>query len=405
MPAISADDFLLHLEASGLLRADAAKAAVAALPRADRESGPGIAAGLVRAGKLTLFQARKLLNGASKGMALGPYRILAPLGHGGMGKVYLAHDTRAGRPVALKVLPPHRARTEERLLARFRQEMDVCRQVEHAHIARAFEAGVEGDVYYIAMEFVPGTTLAKAVREKGALAPDIAARVFVEAADGLAHAHARGIIHRDVKPSNIMITPAGHAKLLDLGLALRRDEASQLAGDGKKYVVGTMDYIAPEQTRDADAVDARSDLYGLGASLFFALTGRPPFPGGTSRDKMARQREERPPRVDEYHLDVPEGLANLIDELLAKEPADRPQSAKGVRDRLKQWSALPAPPDPPGVTAKILESLSTDPRTAEESSEEEVESAHDEPRSWAKYWVIAGAMALVAAAIVWWLLS
>src|SRR5262249_5013779 len=154
----------------------------------------------------------------------------------------------------------------------------------------------------------------------GPLDPDVAARVFAEAADGLAHAHTRGLVHRDVKPSNVMITPAGHAKVLDLGLALRPGEDGEAAViGGKGYVVGTMDYVSPEQTRDAAAVDFRSDLYSLGGTLFFALTGRPPFPGGTSMEKIRRQRKEMAPRVEEYNLNVPEGLADLVDELMAKD--------------------------------------------------------------------------------------
>jgi len=357
---------------------------------------PAMAAALIRRGSLTTFQARKLLTGISKGLVLGPYRILAPLGKGGMAKVYLARDQRGGPPVALKVLPPHWAREEERLLKRFRREMEISKQVDHTHLARAFEAGVANGVHFIALEYVPGKTLFKTVNTGGPLAPDIAARLFAEAADGLAHAHERGLVHRDLKPSNIMLTPAGHAKLLDLGLALREGEdgdSTVIGGQG--IVVGTMDYVAPEQTRDAAAVDYRSDLYGLGGTLFFALTGRPPFPGGTTQEKIRRQRKERPPRVEEYNYDVPEGLADLINELLQKDPAERPASAEIVRNRLRRWAAPALPPDSPVETQNILNAITADPA---QDSDASIEVLAD--RNWGIWFLVGGVVLLVIALIV-----
>src|SRR5262245_51385513 len=246
--AVSVDQFLTALQSSRLLSPEEFEAGLVAANDKDRSSSPALAAALIRQGKLTTVQARKLLAGVSKGMVVGSYRVLAPLGKGGMGKVYLARDTRGGPPIALKVLPPHWARSEERLLVRFRREMEIGQDLDHTHVARAFDAGVAGDVNYIAMEYVPGKTLGKTVSTGGPLDPDVAARVFAEASDGLAHAHEKGLIHRDIKPSNVMLTPAGHAKLLDLGLALRAGEDGdvRIIG-GKGYVVGTMDYVSPEQ--------------------------------------------------------------------------------------------------------------------------------------------------------------
>lgn len=389
--AVTKQQFFTALRASGLMSPNE----VAAIANADHirelESAPAIAATLIRNGTLTTFQARKLLNGISKGLVLGTYRILAPLGRGGMAKVYLARDQRGGPPLALKVLPPHWAREEERLLKRFQREMEISKEVDHTHLASAFEAGVTNGVHYIALEYVPGKTLYRTVTNGGPLSPDIAARLFAEAAEGLQHAHERGLVHRDLKPSNIMITPAGHAKLLDLGLALREGEdgdATVIGGQG--IVVGTMDYVAPEQTRDAASVDFRSDLYGLGGTLFFALTGRPPFPGGSSQDKIRRQRKERPPRVEEYNYNVPEGLADLIDELLQKDPADRPASAEIVCKRLKRWAAPPAPPDAAGDTQKILENITADPNQDSDASIEVSSS-----RNWTMSLIIIGAAVLL----------
>lgn len=395
--AVSVESFLKALRASQLLTGPELDAARAAIRFDDIESAPALAAALIRHGALTTFQARKLLAGISRGLVVGNYRILAPLGKGGMGKVYLARDQRHEVPIALKVLPPHWAREEERLLMRFRREMDISKEVDHTHLARAFEAGVIDDVHFIAMEYVPGKTLFRTVNATGPLAPDIAARVFAEAADGLAHAHERGLIHRDFKPSNLMITPAGHAKILDLGLALRAGEEGDAAIiGGRGLVVGTMDYVPPEQTRDAQAVDERSDLYGLGATLFFALTGRPPFPGGTSRDKIQRQRNERPPRVEEYNYNVPEPLADLIDQLLMKEPSDRPASAVEVRKRLLRWAAPPAPPDTAGDTERILRAITTEPPAEMDSTDDDRSArAH-----WSWWLILSGAVVLTAALVM-----
>lgn len=367
--AVSVPQFIAAVRASGLLADEELDSFLATVSARDRAASPALAATFIRQGKLTTFQARKLLAGISKGLVVGPYAILAPLGKGGMGKVYLARDNRGGPAVALKVLPPHWAREEERLLLRFRREMELHSGLAHTNLARAFETGVSGDVHYIAMEYVPGKTLAKTVQTHGTLASGIAARIFAEAADGLAHAHGEGLIHRDIKPSNLMITPAGHAKLLDLGLALRSGEGGEASVvGGKGYVVGTMDYISPEQTRNAQQVDARSDLYSLGGTLFYALTGRPPFPGGTSLDKIRRQRQESPPRIEEYNLEVPEPLADLIDELLAKDPDQRPQSAVAVRDRLRKWAAPATGPDDPGDTKRIMAALTAEPASDDDTS-------------------------------------
>src|SRR5262249_53251574 len=198
---------------------------------------------------------------------------------GGMGTVYLARDSRTHMLLALKILPPKKAREGERMIARFQREMELCQRVAHPHLTRTYSVGVHQDVYYIAMEFIPGQSLYRLVMEHGPLATPRAARLFAEVADGLHYAHQQGLIHRDLKPSNIMITPNDHAKVLDLGLALIEGEVvtDHTVIGGQGYLVGTMDYIAPEQADDPTKVDARADIYGLGCTLYFALTGRPPF--------------------------------------------------------------------------------------------------------------------------------
>ncbi|MBX9626287.1 MAG: serine/threonine protein kinase [Gemmataceae bacterium] len=337
---------------SRLLTRSQLDATLAGLPFAGGRSARAVADHLVAAGHLTEYQADKLLAGQHHGLVVGPYQVLAPLGRGGMATVYLArpHDANPdpGTLVALKVLPPQRA-SEERELARFRREMDLGRGLEHPQIARTLDSGEAGGVHYIAMEYVPGRTLRQVVAADGPVPVPAAARVFADVAVGLSHLHGRGLIHRDLKPSNVMVLPDGRAKLLDLGLALRVDE--DLPDDpavvgGRGYILGTMDYIAPEQAVDATDVGPRADLYALGCSLYFALTGLPPFPGGSSKQKLRWHRTEDPPPVDQLNPAIPGEFARLVDRLMAKRPADRPNSAGVVRELLRPWCDDPAAPEP-----------------------------------------------------------
>src|SRR5207249_9591605 len=197
-----------------------------------------------------------------------------------------------------------------------------CQKVAHPHLAWAYEVGVCQGVYYIAMEYIPGQSLYRLVSDNGALEVPRAARLFAEVASALEHAHTQGLIHRDLKPSNIIITPHDHAKVLDLGLAIVQGEVSadrEVIG-GRGYVVGTMDYIAPEQAENAAKVDPRSDIYSLGCTLYFALTGQPPFPGGTPLEKIQRHRGEDPVPVPQLNASVPTAFIGLLRKKRAKEP-------------------------------------------------------------------------------------
>jgi serine/threonine protein kinase len=229
--------------------------------------------------------------------------------------------------------------------------MGHARKVSHPNVTETYDAGVIQGVYYIAMEYIAGQSLFRLVATGGPLPVGRAAKLFAQAAAGLEHAHEIGLIHRDLKPSNIMVTPRDQVKVLDLGLALMEGEVAeeQEVIGGKGYVVGTMDYIAPEQTEDAAAVDARADLYGLGCALYYAVTGQPPFPGGDSKSKIRRHRREEPTPLAELNPLIPAGFAALVHMLLAKRPEDRPPSAAALRELLLPW-ADPLPP-PPGSPA------------------------------------------------------
>jgi serine/threonine protein kinase len=223
--------------------------------------------------------------------------------------------------------------------------MEMCRRVAHPNLAWTYEVGVSQGCYYIALEYIPGKTLFRLVNEEGPLATPRAARLFAEVASALDHAHNQGLIHRDLKPSNIIITPHDHAKVLDLGLALVEGEAptDREVQGGPGYVVGTMDYIAPEQTEDPRKVDPRSDIYALGCTLYFCLTGQAPFSGGTAQEKIHRHRHEEPLPVPQFNPSVPPAFIGLLRKMMAKNPDHRLASGAELQARLEEWAEPQAP--------------------------------------------------------------
>lgn len=306
------------------------------------------------AGVLTQFQANKLLAGRWQGLVVGPYQLLCPVARGGSGIVYLARDTRrpAGestpRVVALKVLSPQRARDEPRTLARFRREMAIGRQIPpHPHLVRTFDSGESNGVHFVALSYAPGKTVRAALNAEGPLSVPRTTRAFADVARGLHAAHAAGFIHRDVKPSNVILSSTGRGTLLDFGFALRRGETPTAADaeviGGRGYTLGTADYLPPEQATNAVAVGAETDIYSLGCSLYFTLAGRPPFPGTSTRDKIRMHQTVDPLPLASLNAAVPAELSAVIGWMMNKRPEERPQSAEMVADELDRW-AEPAHP-------------------------------------------------------------
>jgi serine/threonine protein kinase len=345
------EQFLQSIGRSGLLSASATRDVIESAPETARGNAKRLAEHFVLLGKLSHFQARKLLDGTWAGLVLGPYHIIMPIGRGGMGTVYLARDTQSPRLLALKILPPKKARQSERLILRFQREMELSQRVTHPNLTETYDVGQSQGVYYIAMEYIAGTSLYRVVATGGPLPVRRAAKLFAQAAAGLDAAHNVGLIHRDLKPSNLMVTPRDQVKVLDLGLAMitheTKDDIEVIGGKG--YVVGSMDYIAPEQTEDSAAADARSDLYGLGCALYYTLTGQPPFPGGDAKSKIKRHRREAPAALQELNPLVPAEFAAVVHPLLAKRPSDRPQSAAELRRQLLPF----ADPEPPPYVAPM----------------------------------------------------
>ena len=295
---------------------------------------------LVRHSLLTEYMAARVYAGDLFGLVLGNYRVLDRIGAGGMGVVFLGEHLRLRRRVAIKVLalPPD---LDARLLQRFLGEMRAVAQLHHPNIVCALDDGKTPDrgpgeppLLYFVMEYVPGQDLEQAVETLGPLAPDKACGLVYQAASALAEAHRHGLIHRDVKPSNIRVTPDGLAKLLDFGLVLRGH--SRLTEPGT--VLGTLDYLAPEQARDASAVDARADVYGLGGTLFWCLTGRKPFPDdGTFVEILLRRLHQPPPSLRDGRPGAPTALDAVLARMMACNPEDRFPTAQAVMNALLRF--------------------------------------------------------------------
>lgn len=333
------EQFVANLSKSGLMASEAIDRARSQLPGgSSSDAAVRLARLLIKQGSLTTYQARKVLGGATKGFFLGDYRILRSLGEGGMGKVYLAANQKDGLRVAIKVLPPSKASDGSQALLRFRREMELSRRARHPNLARTIDVGHAGGVHFMVLEYVPGESLYQLVKHPrgGPLRVPDAARYFLKVVDGLEAAHDAGMVHRDIKPSNLMVTPEGDARVLDLGLARLMDEESPLTRPN--VVIGTLDYASPEQLGNAGKADRRSDLYSLGCTMYFALSGRAPFEGGDVVNKIFKQRMDDPEPLERVARGVPSAFAAIIRKLMAKEPADRYQDCSELRSDLARWA-------------------------------------------------------------------
>ncbi|MBA4065561.1 MAG: hypothetical protein C0501_17970 [Isosphaera sp.] len=301
------------------------------------------------------------------------YKVLSELGAGGMGVVYKAEHRIMGRVVALKVMAPHLT-AKAGSADRFRKEVRAAARLGHPNIVTAHDADEAGGLHFLVMEYVDGVSLERLVAKRGPLPVTAACALARQAALGLGHAHARGMVHRDIKPQNLMVTRRGHLKVMDFGLArFVRDGVEAEAGPpgrlpfgaGKpvadpltnpNLLMGTPDYLSPEQARNSAAVDARSDLYSLGCTLYFLLTGAAPFARASSLiDKLLAHTEEPPPPVREVRPDVPEGLAALLWRLLAKNPDDRPAGAAEVAAALAPYLRAEGPEGDRGEVELVAE--------------------------------------------------
>ncbi len=296
-----------------------------------------VAQQLVEMKIISAYQADQLLTGRTK-LNLGPYIITDWIGQGGMGQVFKAVHEMLGRESAVKVLPLHKTTPEA--IENFRREIRTQAKLDHPNLVRAFDAGEDGNVHYLVVEYIPGTDLRRLVRSKGKLSVQQAANIIKQSAEGLSHAHERGLIHRDIKPGNILVTPDGVSKLSDLGLAFYLNDASDPRA-GK--IVGTADYLSPEQIQTPQHITHASDIYSLGCTLYYAVTGKVPFPGGTPKSKARRHLHETPWHPRRFNEEVSDDFVDLIGDMMEKNPRERVQSAAEVAERLAPWAADDSP--------------------------------------------------------------
>jgi serine/threonine protein kinase len=326
---------------SGLLSAQQLEEARLALRNGDSSQGAAaptdqeISEKIVESGLLNAWQAKQLLDGRTK-FTLGPYRIVDSLGQGGMGHVFKAEDPILKRVVAIKVLPRDKSTPEA--IANFTREIQALSSLNHPKLVRAVDAGNDGNVNFLVTEYVPGSDLRKLVRRNGPLSMAAAANIISQVAEGLQHAHEQGIVHRDVKPGNVLVTPEGDAKLSDLGLAgpMYSSTADQDPRYGK--IVGTADYLSPDHILSPWNPVPAWDIYSLGCTLYYAVTGKVPFPGGTTSDKARAHCSLKPldPRRLNHQLSDP--FVDVVADMMAKDPAQRVASALAVIDRLAPWA-------------------------------------------------------------------
>jgi eukaryotic-like serine/threonine-protein kinase len=329
-------EFLVVLRQSGLV-AEPALARFVQVHRAAlaQASSPfQLAKLLVSAGLLTPFQAEQLLQGKWRRFEIGRYVIMEQLGAGGMATVYLCQHKHMKRKAALKVLP-WRMAADPSSLARFYREARAVAALDHPNVVRAYDVAEEDGLHFIAMEYVEGSTLYEMVKVRGPLGTLQAMHYMRQTAAGLQHAYEKKLIHRDLKPSNLLVDLSGTVKILDLGLArFFTDDKDDLSVKFDDAVLGTADYLAPEAAVNCRNADIRSDIYGLGCTLYFCLTGRPPFPDGTVAQKLLCHQTKQPQPIHSLRPDLPKELVAVIGKMMAKEPRNRFQTPAELADVL-----------------------------------------------------------------------
>ncbi len=344
---LSTDQFLDVLRKSNLAdakRLDAfLQASSPTLPTNSRD----LAQQLVRAGLLTPWQVTQLLGGKWKGflLAQGKYKLLDRLGAGGMGQVFLCEHVRMKRLVALKILPTEKL-DDPTALERFEREARASAALNHPNIVRAHDIDTDRKLHFLVMEYVDGASLQDVVKRHGPLDVVRACHYISQAAEGLQHAHEAGWVHRDVKPGNLLLDRAGMVKILDMGLArLFTDDSDNLT---KKYeknaVLGTADYLAPEQATSSSDVDIRADIYSLGATFYYLLCGRGPFDDGTVTQKLIWHQTKPPESIRSRRPDVPPELEAVINKMMAKKPVHRYQEPHAIVEALRPWTDQPIEP-------------------------------------------------------------
>ncbi|QEG15978.1 protein kinase domain-containing protein [Gimesia maris] len=329
--SITLEKFISQLDESGVISAVEITAFQQSQSPA-AESAEELGKLLVKHKKVTKLQVQLVYQGKGDRLLLGNYLILDKIGAGGMGDVYLAEHRRMERQVALKTLPAAMTRDTQSIL-RFHREVKAAAKLTHPNIVAAYDADEANGVHYFVMEYVEGIDLSAVVKKQGVLEVDVAVDYILQAAKGLEFAHNKGVIHRDIKPANMLLDNDGTIKILDMGLARIEDEAheipaTQLTQDGS--VMGTVDYMAPEQAKDTHTADARSDIYSLGCSLYYLLTGESVYRGSTMVNRIMAHQNDPIPTLTGKHILISQDVDAVFQKMVAKKPEDRFQSMSEV---------------------------------------------------------------------------
>lgn len=340
MSKTEVDNYLSCLQQSGLVPKDQLSQMLSKIIReaAGRKVDSAYLAECFQdAGLVTAWHNEKLLKGRYKGFFLGSYKLLGHIATGGMSNIYYAEHQQMRRRVAIKVLPPSLTNNTSHL-DRFYVESQVIASLDHPNIVKAYDISSQGNFHYMVLEYVDGPDLKTMVLRDGVLDFQKAADFIRQAADGLHHAHKKGIVHRDVKPANLLADPEGIIKVLDMGLTRVVDaEGPSLTLQHGEKLIGTIDYISPEQAVNSHEVDARADIYSLGCTMYFLLAGHPPFPEGSQTERLMAHQTKNPESIDQKRSDAPQDLLAILNKMMAKKQKQRYQTAEEVSEALTDW--------------------------------------------------------------------